>query len=45
MGTSNNFQFVTLAEPVLDLIGERESSNVRTLWIPACTGMTFLEVA
>ena len=31
--------------PNLSLPRRRESSNVKTLWIPAFAGMTFLEVA
>ena len=36
-GTSNNYQFVA---PQM-----RKSSDVRSCWIPAIAGMTFLEVA
>jgi hypothetical protein len=44
-GTSNNFQFVTPAPyPVRGKL-RRESSYVKSLWIPAFAGMTFLEVA
>jgi len=43
--TSNNPQFVTPAPyPVRGKL-RRESSNVKSLWIPAFAGMTFLEVA
>ena len=42
-GTSNNSQFVTPAPyPVRGRL-RRESSYVKSLWIPAFAGMTFLE--
>ena len=43
--TSNNSQFLTPAPyPVRGKL-QRESSYVKSLWIPAFAGMTFLEVA
>jgi hypothetical protein len=45
MGTSNNFQFVTPAPYQVRGKLRRESSNVKSLWIPAFAGMTFLEEA
>ncbi len=44
-GTSNNFQFATPAPYQVRGKLQRESSNVKTLWIPAFAGMTFLEIA
>ena len=44
-GTSNNYQFAT---PALYLVRgklRREASNVKSFWIPAFAGMTFLEIA
>jgi hypothetical protein len=44
-GTSNSYQFVTPAP--YQVRGELrwESSDVKSFWIPAFAGMTFLEVA
>ncbi len=44
-GTSNNSQFVTPAPYQVRGKLQRESSNVKSLWIPVFAGMTFLEVA
>jgi hypothetical protein len=44
MGTSNNLHFVTPAPYQVRGKLQRESSHVKDLWIPACAGMTFLEV-
>ena len=44
-GTSNNYQFVTPAPYQVRGKLRRESSDVKSFWIPAFAGMTFLEVA
>src|SRR4030042_5937555 len=43
--TSNNSKFVTPAPYHVRGKLRRESSDVKSLWIPASAGMTFLEVA
>ena len=45
MGTSNNPQFVTPAPYLVRGKLRRESSYLKSLWIPAFAGITFLEVA
>jgi hypothetical protein len=45
MGTSNNYQFVTPAPYQVRDELRREPSDVKSFWIPAFAGMTFLEGA
>ena len=45
MGTFNNYQFATPAPYQVRSKLQRESSDVKSFWIPAFAGMTFLEVA
>jgi hypothetical protein len=45
MGTSNHLQFDTPVPYQVRGKLQQESSHVKDLWIPACAGMTFLEVS